>query len=168
MKTESENEKGESAAVDQDVKKQLDQLDGLLLDFKPEPEHENYESNEAAASEQVPDMETGEMVTALLTVIFSLMAGRRGDHWALSDAESEMLGNALAAVLDKYVPNMKGGPEATLIVVVLVIVGPRAMEDRHLKAARAQERAAPVEKGRGDAEADSKSDASDLWVKEAA
>lgn len=171
--SESENVQNESAehGVDQDVKRQLDQLDGLLLDFKPEPE--SGETEQIAAGDSGAAMETEEMVTAVLTIIFSMMATRRGDHWALSDAESEMLGGALAAVLDKYMPDMKGGPEATLIVVVLLIVGPRAAVDRNIKSQKAQLRAVDTEKGgnaNADAEAASKSgaDASDLWVKEAA
>lgn len=137
MKTEPiEQEQPEKKpAADAEVQKQFDQLDGLLLDFKPEPEPEA----ESQSDDAVPGhgMDTGEMCSALFNVIFTLMASRRGDHWMLSDAEGEMLGNALAAVLDKYMPGVKGGPEATLIVVVLLLVGPRAMADRQIKKVQA-------------------------------
>ncbi|MBC54109.1 MAG: hypothetical protein CMQ34_09795 [Gammaproteobacteria bacterium] len=177
MKTEPiEQEATEkAAAVDPDVQQQFNQLDGLLLDFKPEPE-DDAQGADAADASPAPTMETGEMCTALLTVIFTLMAGRRGDHWMLSDKESEMLGNALAAVLDKYIPKMQGGPEATLIVVTLLIVGPRAMADRQVKKARAEQaRAKPAKQDEKRKASEDQpapqpagADASDLWIKEAA
>lgn len=179
MKTEPiEQEAGaKTATVDPDVQQQLNQLDGLLLDFKPEPEDTAPGADDAEASAP-PAMETGEMCTALLTVIFTLMAGRRGDHWMLSNSESEMLGNALAAVLDKYMPNMQGGPEATLIVVTLLIVGPRAMADRKVKQQRVQQAKAQAAKQgeKRDTREDQPApepqpagaDASDLWLKDAA
>ena len=133
MKTEPiEQEKAEKPAQDPEVQRQFDQLDGLLSDFTPEPEQEGA-ADQSGSTDAQPAMESGEMCAALLSVLFTLMASRRGDHWMLSDAEGEMLGNALAAVLDKYMPGMKGGPEATLIIVALMIVGPRAVADQKVK-----------------------------------
>lgn len=106
------------------------ELNALVDDFQPVPE--------ALAGDGVPDrvaIDSGEMCATCLSVGFGLVASRRGDHWALSDQESEQLGGALGAVLDKYCPDIEGGPEYALIVAAGMVVVPRLLIDKKVKAA---------------------------------
>lgn len=75
-------------------------------------------------------MSSAELCAVMLSVGFGFLAARRGDHWALSPDESEQLGAATGAVLDKYVPDLEAGPEWALIGVSMMVVLPRIMMDR--------------------------------------
>lgn len=75
-------------------------------------------------------MSSAELCAVLLSVGFGFLASRRGEHWALSPDESEQLGSATGAVLDKYVPDLESGPEWALVGVSMMVILPRVMLDR--------------------------------------
>lgn len=162
---------------DADQLRQIQELDDLLkTDFTP-PDPATDKAVQDNAANDMPDMETSVMCKMLLAALFGIMAGRRGKHWELQDAEAEQLGIALAAVLDKYMPEFKGGPEATLILVALLIVGPRAMQDMQNREKLAEEKKEKAGKAKTetikDKPADKQSDqpavdTGDLWIKDAA
>lgn len=103
---------------------------------------------EAMANDFVPDSEpiggelgvepvgidSAKMCATCFTVVFGILAGRRGNHWALTAEESEQLGAATGAVLDKYCPDIEGGPEYALVVAAGMVVLPRVMMDKKLAA----------------------------------
>lgn len=113
---------------DGEVLSQLNDLENLAKstaqDFKPESA--DLTGPEVPAG---PSMESAQMCGQLVEVVFGVIATRRGNHWALKAEEAGMMGGALAGVLDKYAPDMKTGPEAALVVVGLLIVGPRLAVD---------------------------------------
>ncbi|HZF30006.1 MAG TPA: hypothetical protein VE907_12865 [Gammaproteobacteria bacterium] len=87
----------------------------------------------------VASKETADMCAMLLGVTFNqVLAPRSGDHWKLADEECTALGTAYGAVLDKYFPNLRTGPEAAAIIVTLAVLGPRVMA--HVKAADEQKK----------------------------
>lgn len=87
--------------------------------------HPDAGGSESAAS----DIPVGELIATVAMLGFGFMAKRRGEHWNLSPAEAEQLGNATAAVLDKYVPNVQAGPEVALLIVGVTVLAPRLMMD---------------------------------------
>lgn len=89
-----------------------------------------------------PSAETAAMCTTLLGVTFNhALAPRLGDHWKLADDECSALGAAYGAVLDKYFPNLRAGPEVAAIVVTLAVLGPRVM----MTVQAAHEKTKPIE-----------------------
>lgn len=91
----------------------------------------------------VATKETADMCTMLLGVTFNqVLAPRQGDHWALADEECAALGTAYGAVLDKYFPNLRSGPEAAAVIVTLAVLGPRVMKTVQQKAADEQKQTA--------------------------
>ena len=126
----------EQSTVSAEEQQQFDGLDSLIneaSDFNP-GEMPAGETGKQPAEQS--DESSAMMCTGLVTVIFTTAAVRRGEHWQLSEQESEQLGAALAAVLDKYMPSFNGGVEAALIMTALVIVLPRTMQDASIKRAR--------------------------------
>ena len=122
--------------ADPDLDQQLDNLEKMAAkDFTPP---ENDASLPAPQNTQEVDIDTGAMCGTLAKLIFSILANRKGKHWALSKEEADDLGPAIAAVLDKYMPGMKGGPEATLIIAVMLIVMPRVQADAEIKREQAK------------------------------
>ncbi len=120
---------------------QLEQLEQLAStagaeDYQPTPE-------EVQAEEEAADqISTGELCTALLSVGFSLVAARRGDHWTLNEAEARETGNAVGAVLDKYFPDMnQHGPELTALMTVGAVLTPRLMTDKRIAIQHARQQA---------------------------
>ena len=93
-------------------------LDALMPDFEPEPEKQK---------EPAPDKQTEEMIGAFYGVAFGIAATRLGEHWALSEDEVRALSEPTVAVLNKYAPNAKVGPEAALLGAVVMVVMPRLM-----------------------------------------
>jgi len=106
------------------------ELAAMANDFEPEKEPIASESGIESAG-----IDSGQMCATCFSVVFGILAGRRGDHWALSPEESEQLGTATGAVLDKYCPDIEGGPEYALIVAAGMVVLPRVMMDKQLEAA---------------------------------
>lgn len=73
---------------------------------------------------------TGEMITALLDITFNIgLAAKRGPHWKMPPEDCAQLGNAYGAVVDKYMPDLRTGPELTAIMVSVPILLPRILAD---------------------------------------
>lgn len=105
------------------------EADALLaeIDFTPDAGPGAGPGAAAADSVGIP---TGEMLTQFFDLAFNnVIAPRRGDHWKMSSAESEALGVASGAVVDKYFPDLSAGPEVTLALVVVAVFGPRIVQD---------------------------------------
>ena len=88
---------------------------------------------------EAASMETAELCTALLSIGFSLLAARRGEHWALNRTEAEETGKAVGAVLDKYFPDLAetSGVEVTAVMTMGMVVMGRLAQDK--KVAQAKE-----------------------------
>ncbi len=85
----------------------------------------------------------------MLALPFTIVAGRRGAHWELSDVERGQFSLAVSRVIVKYLPGIlaKYKAEALLVLVSATIVVPRIRKDMELKAER--ERSAKL-RGDGD------------------
>ena len=83
-----------------------------------------------------PAMETAELCTALLSIGFSLVASRRGDHWNLNRTEAEETGKAVGAVLDKYFPDLAqtSGVEVTAVMTLGMVCMGRIAQDKKIAA----------------------------------
>lgn len=83
-------------------------------------------------------------LSSLLKVTFNqALAPRLGAHWSLADSEADSLGGAYSAVLNKYFPNWRTGPELTALVVSLAVFGPRIATTVAQQRKDAQESARP-------------------------
>lgn len=95
------------------------------------------EYQSAEETKEPPKVNTGEMVASLLQITFNkILAPKRGKHWMLTTGEAGALGDAYGEVIDKYFPDISAGPEATAVLVTLVIVGPRLSVDSALREER--------------------------------
>lgn len=84
---------------------------------------------DAAPAEQPASEETAQLCASLLEVTCNqLLAAKHGDHWRISKEEAKALGAAYGAVLDKYFPNMRSGPELTAVLLTAAVFGPRVAE----------------------------------------
>lgn len=99
----------------------------LLAEIEaPEPDHEP----EATADEPVSREKIDQMLAGFLFLTFNqVIAPRRGEHWAMTDAECAALGEAYGDLLEKYFPELKVGPEVAAIVVSVAVFGPRIGQD---------------------------------------
>ena len=86
------------------------------------------------AEPEQPEMSTAELCQMVVGVLFAIVANRRGEHWNLSPEETEKLGNAAGAVVDKYAPDLDTGPEAALVMVGVMIAAPRLAMDKQIEA----------------------------------
>lgn len=76
------------------------------------------------------DIPTGKICGDLLDVTFNgLIAPKRGEHWKLTREESLALGDAYGAVIDKYFPDISGGPEVVALMLTAAMIGPRIAVD---------------------------------------
>lgn len=75
--------------------------------------------------------------------LFGVVAGRRGDHWQLSETEQQQLGEATEMTVMAYAPALER-PELILLASVIMVVGPRIVLD--YEASRAKAVAPPVRK----------------------
>jgi hypothetical protein len=116
-------------------------LDGLISDFEPEKEK---------ASGASDDKQSAEMVGMFYAGAFGILASRMGGHWALSSEEVEALSVPTVAVVKKYLPNAKAGPEAALLGAVAFVVLPRLMVG---KEPEPEPEEAPVEPAENEGEA---------------
>lgn len=80
----------------------------------------------------------GKEIGNLYRMVFTMLAKRRGPHWMLSSDESDGLGEATAACLEKWFGSMEIGPEATLLVVGGMIMMPRMIVDDQIAEERAR------------------------------
>lgn len=105
---------------------QMHEINALLKDedFNPEPQSANGNSADSGQS-----VDAGPMLGTLIGTVCAVVASRKGEHWLLKEAESEAVGDALAAVMDKYMPDMDAGPEMALVVTVGMVFGPRLLAD---------------------------------------
>ena len=87
---------------------------------------------------EAPEMETSELCTALLSIGFSLVASRRGEHWTLNRTEAEETGKAVGAVLDKYFPDLAAtsGVEVTAVMTMGMVVMGRLATDKKVADAK--------------------------------
>jgi hypothetical protein len=115
--------------------KMLADLAALEATAPGDGEGEYIPAAEAAAPQE---QSSAEMVGALATVAFAVVAARRGPHWALTAAEAEEFGKAGGAVLDKYAPDLHTGPEAALVLTAGMIVLPRLLTDKQAEKEAAQ------------------------------
>ncbi len=101
---------------------ELNAIEGEVMSDIVDDKESAAEKNTSSGCFLGPDACSG-----LCSMVFDVLASRRGDQWHLSQPESEQLGSALDAVLSKYLPdNMeKWGPEITLITVSAMIILPR-------------------------------------------
>lgn len=121
---------------------QLEQLEALAAaeDFQPGPES----ALEGEHQHAEPEISTGELCTALLSIGFSVVASRRGSHWALNETEAKETGQAVGAVLDKYFPDMANhGPELTALMTVGAVLTPRLMIDKQQTMQQERQRQEP-------------------------
>jgi hypothetical protein len=88
-----------------------------------------------------PGPKTADVIAPLLIISFSLIAARKGAHWALSEPEATEAAAAYAEVLDKYAPDVAIGPEFTAIMVTAMLVAPRLGEDKRQEVKRRREQA---------------------------
>jgi len=102
---------------------ELDAIETEIIEQEEPPESHDFSGG---------DYTTGKFLgtdacSGLCSMVFDVLASRRGDHWRLQAPEAEQLGGALDQVLAKYLPdNMeRWGPEITLITVATMIVLPR-------------------------------------------
>lgn len=116
----------------QSVEQQAAELEKLASHAETEDAAEALEGE--YQTEEPEGLSTGELCTALLSMGFSLVASRRGSHWALSQAEATETGKAVGDVMDKYFPDMSThGPELSALLVVGMVLAPRMMHDSALK-----------------------------------
>ncbi len=99
------------------------------------------------------DPSSAEVVQTLAAVTFNLVAVRRGEHWNLSAEEARQIGEAGGAVMDKWAPGMKVGPEATLAVTLGVVAMGRLQQDKAIADAKRREQKEAEAKEAREAEA---------------
>lgn len=94
---------------------------------KPEP---------APAPEGVSEQDLTSCREALSTTFMiasTVVAEKRGEHWALTQTEADSLGEVWTAALAPYLPKIGAAmPWATALVVTTVMVMPRVKRDREL------------------------------------
>jgi len=102
-----------------------DELEAIEAEIIDPEENENPDDVSAASSSG--DFIGADACSGLCSIIFDMLASRRGEHWRLSQPESEQLGGAVDAVLGKYLPGNleRWGPEITLATILSMIVLPR-------------------------------------------
>lgn len=98
------------------------ELRELMPDF--EPQEEKQGTGKAAAAD---DKQSIMMVSLMYAGIFGVLASRLGAHWNLSEAEVASLAAPTVAVMAKYFPSMRVGPEMALLSAVAMVVVPRLM-----------------------------------------
>ena len=101
------------------------ELRGLMPDF--EPKGDDIKKEGGGTAQKAPNAETLQIVSVMLAGVFTVAAARLGDHWALLQEELVALAVPTFAVLEKYLPVAKVGPEVALLAAVAMIVFPRVM-----------------------------------------
>lgn len=118
MSEENKPEVEEKPAIEPETEAALNEK---LSEFEPEAE------GGAGKSEEAPkvDAQGVAMVAMFYSGAFSVLSSRLGEHWKLSDDEAQALAAPTLAVINKYAPGIKTGPEAVLLGVAAMIVLPR-------------------------------------------
>lgn len=110
-----------------------DEMDGLMDEaLGIDAELESQEIEQGFDQETQGQGFGPEACGAMLGTAFDVLAARRGEHWRLKPAESQMLGVAFDGVLEKYLPGLadKVGPEAGLALAAFAIFMPRIKQDQ--------------------------------------
>lgn len=115
MSEEIKSEVEEKPAIEPETEKALDEQ---LAEFEPEAEGGTSEAPKV-------DAQGVAMVAMFYSGAFSILSSRLGEHWKLSDDEAQALAAPTLAVINKYAPGIKTGPEAVLLGVAAMIVLPR-------------------------------------------
>ena len=107
--------------IPEEVASQMSDLDRLQDEFDAPAD--------PPGKERQAGLQASALFAQLFTVGFGVLATRRGSHWALQQPEASALGEAFAAVGDKYAPAFESGPEMALALTALVVIGPRLATD---------------------------------------
>lgn len=96
----------------------------------------------AAAQRETEAQELSVIAGEALAIPFSIVAERRGAHWALSVAEKEQFSLAVSRIVVKYLPGLllKYKEEAALLLISVAVIVPRFRQDKEIKAERERER----------------------------
>jgi hypothetical protein len=120
----------EAHEVKTEEAEQLNTLDKMEIELD-QMESDEIDFDADVTSSKSFDMETGEMVSAMLMIGFELVASRRGEHWRLSPSEAKQTGAAVGDVLDKYFPDMTShGAEITAVMACSMVLLPRIGQDK--------------------------------------
>lgn len=119
----------------------VDELNAELDSIQVEDEGAQTEQRAselvAAGQPSEDSIKTAELCGGAWSMVMGLIASRAGDHWALSEAEAQELGNTTGAMLDKYFPNFEGGPEMMFLGAMGVVFLPRYMQHQHIEKQKA-------------------------------
>lgn len=78
-------------------------------------------ADELPEFEQPPQVETAQILGALLQPLFAIAA----PGWGMQPNECQALADAWAPVVDKYFPDLQLGVELNAALVTLAVLGPR-------------------------------------------
>lgn len=123
--------------IDPGIESDLKALEGEIVD-DPAPGQGGQGSGKH-------ELSTADICSTVVALLFGIVAARRGEHWNLGADEQKALGEALGAVVDKYLPNMDTGPEAALVITAAIIIAPRLAVDRQESDKEPEKPAAPVQ-----------------------
>jgi hypothetical protein len=116
-------------------------------------ENEWQATDLAVGDDDSASMNTAELCTAILSIGFSLIGSRRGAHWELNRTEADETGKAIAAVLDKYFPDLAGssGAEVTAAMTLGMVLMGRLAEDKRIQEKEVGPKAQPQPAANNDA-----------------
>lgn len=112
---------------------------GTKAEREAAKEAETLAEVEASALKLEADaVELSVVATEMLRAPFSILATRRGEHWALTDEEAADFSLATSRVIVKYLPTIiaQYKVEAFFLLALVGIVGPRVRKDMDLTAER--------------------------------
>jgi hypothetical protein len=132
------------AGIDQATLDDIRQAGGM---FQPADMPAGQAVTSTAASAGDPAL--AGMIGGGLVVTFNLLAKMRGDHWALDADSANEAGEAYAAVILKYFPNIQSGPEITALLITAALIAPRIMVDKAISAQREAEKIAKRQREAG-------------------
>lgn len=104
------------------------QSEAALLLAEIEETEENQPADDAPVNEpQAANQETtADLIAGLFFPTFNiLIAPRYGAHWAMTEGECVVLGDAYGPLIDKYFPDFRTGPELAAVLVSIAVFGPR-------------------------------------------
>lgn len=101
---------------------QEEELRKLEPDFEPKKT-----DSPGGKTQKEHDPQAVGMITMLYAGLFAVLAARLGDHWQLTEKELVSLAEPTVAVVAKYYPDVKLGPEMALISAVAIVVLPRLL-----------------------------------------
>jgi len=130
--------------------RQAEELDGFMFELD-QADEQGWPAG-PVKQELVAEVPTAEIVAQLLGVTFGLIATKAGEHWALSEDEANVAGEAYGAVIDKYFPDAGQymGVEVTALLITGGLIMPRLIMSKQKKIEASpvvveEENAKPVE-----------------------